>query len=301
MKDCLVTKLKGTVDNEFLPPYDSASITFLPHETNAVFNIIAPNAVLKLAGNAEIWDTDNDVSLGKTATIKSSASSYTHLAITPCDSDCVLFITPKYGQRLPALKFFAPSIGFDIGDLKYFSDVATVYMPDPAAVVPTNNNVYGNINDINGSGITKLRLLSDNIEGDINSLLDSYLNKSSLTEFSVSGGNLECTLGDWSAFTGITTTFNISTPKATGVFSSLASMPNLTRCRFSIQMPLITGSVEDFVAIAKTRGAGSLRIDNIKRILPNITYNGVPISTNSDVADSAKTISWDASGNITWS
>lgn len=66
-------------------------------------------------------------------------------------------------------------------------------------------------------------------------------------------------------------------------------------------MPLITGSVEDFVAIAKLRGAGSLRIDNIKRILPNITYNGVPISTNSDVADGAKTISWDASGNITWS
>ena len=299
MKNCLVTKLKGTVDNEFLPLYDSAGITFLPHETNAVFSIIAPNAVLKLAGNAEIWDADDNISLGKVTTLGSSATHYYHLAITPCDSDCVLFITPKYGQSLPGLKFDSPSEGFDIGDLKYFSNIATIYLPGPE--FPANNNVYGNINDINGAGITKLRLSSDNIEGDINSLLDSYLNKSSLTEFIVSGGNLECTLGDWSAFTGITTGFGVSTPKATGIFSSLASMPNLSRCRFNIQMPLITGSVEDFVAIAKLRGAGSLRIDNIKRILPNITYNGVPISTNSDVADGAKTISWDASGNITWS
>lgn len=117
--NCLITKLKSVVDNEFLQPYDTLSIIILPHSSNAPFEIKAPGATLKLAGNAQLYDTISGTNLGKTVVLSSSDAS---LAVTPCDSVCVLFIGPKYGGHLSILNII--NLNYSGLDLKDFGSPA---------------------------------------------------------------------------------------------------------------------------------------------------------------------------------
>jgi hypothetical protein len=64
----------------------------------------------------------------------------------------------------------------------------------------------------------------------------------------------------------------------------------------------VYGSIEELVALGLTvvGGAGSMKLYNLKN-LPNVTYQGVSVSENTNIPSISPVLSWDAQGNISWS
>ena len=326
--NCLITKLKGTVQNDSLPYLNALML-----EVNAGKSIFisvgtAPiDTSVKLVGNGH-FESVNGVDLGKTYSFPGTNAA--GIFAVSDGASCNVHITPKY--NFDSLQLQGRSAGYGgiddaIIDLSQFIYNNTLH-----------NRPFYNL------GISKF--VSTNIEA-LNSIAEAPIT------INVSGGTFMESVNDVCLDTLLlamdtnpknqaaiqqTTSINVTIQNNTFAgtntrtapyinLSTLDSMVNIIKGNFRIGMkgdikylykvvhdnttdstvyteavfyPQVTGSLEELVSFAQSKGrtTGKINIEFLPRWI-NVTYQGQSLS-NLTITSSAKNyIAWDAQGNIT--
>lgn len=270
MNECLITKLKSSVNDESLPIFNGFRFSFRIGETNK--NGYVASAGL-IAGNTEIEILDDDVFITRVAGNATFVNDKKVLlgdesidypgffinkvsdGITTHKVNCIL--RGKYNlSQLPELY----GLEYGLNDLRYCDDLS-------ALRISTESNIGGNLFDF-----PSLKRLST-IE-----VYDTYSSK-------VFEGNIKDLLkkmdtGTLEYFRGVFSKVKIEN---IDVFSNFTKLKLLAACSLSNK---IEGTIENFVS--GQRSAGRTSCSNFTLSLENssVTFNG------SLVAEGSRVLSW---------
>ena len=326
--DCLVTKLKGTIQNENLPYFNALLVEVNARKSISINPGSAPiNTSVKLVGNGHL-ESVNGVDLGKTYSFPGTGAVGIY-AVSDGES-CKVHITPKYTFDSLLLQGNASEYeGVEDGilDLSQFIYNNTLY----------NRPFYN---------LKALKLVFTNIES-LNSIAEAPIN------FVVGGGTFmesvndicldsfllamdtnpknQAVLQQTSALALViqnNTLVGTNTRTAPYInLSTLDAMVNVIKSNFRIGMkgdikylykvvhdgvtaptvyteavfyPYVTGSLEELVSFAQSKGrtTGKINIEFLPRWI-NVTYQGQSLSNLTITASAKNYIAWDAQGNIT--
>jgi hypothetical protein len=313
--NCLVTKLKGSVDNDNLSKIGEIKITIAPDDTIAECLALLPSSTdpsysyARIVGDANFLDSNGGI-IGKSLTygdVISGGISESKMRISPSESEVILFVNVRYNaisftgsidksnrMSMEIDEFEYNSNSFDYFTLtNYFGtqgisasgDVSKLKLTigrSPNLLILACPNLYGSINDLlerSSSYIEKFSTYNSKIRIDLSSI--SWGSLTSLRELYIGGE----TYGDFAAFSNI--------PSLSTIYATHGDV-----------MTHLTGSIEGFVENAKTRGAGSVKLPWPQNLI-EVTYRGVklPAATGTEggpIKSLNNTFNWDAQGNITW-
>ena len=291
--NCLLTKLKGIVDNDSLVPYGYVKFT-IHAGTKKCRMYIGGAFDAKIKGEANFLDAEGQV-IGKEITTNSN-----YVYISASETESYVFVECRY-ERLDWLSFAVPTgqeADYDQGrfsiDLEQFSyspdfrgittvssnarnflfgDASKFLKPEWTHMItlylPDNESVYGDISEVIPTSITSINLFNTGIAVDL-----AKISELSIPNF-------------------------IMPSKAYGDFAELGKISGFNML-YGVNVVGVTGSIEGFVENAKIRGAGRVMFEWCG-YFPNVTYKGISLATSTEVIRGSNVyFNWDAEGNITW-
>lgn len=254
MKNCLITKLKGTVDNSSLLKLGEVLTTIDSVSSPTLLNLYpVTGKTLTISADTNCLSINNGVSYTNEVVISDNTECYVN------NADAVnLKIYPKY----------------DILKAGKWND------EDNASTVIKNIDIFAY-----STNIVEIKLRNSNTDnGDIKNIKKCI----NLTSLEVNDG-CTCNLSDLAGFTVLR---HLTLPKNSyGNLSVLANIPTLIEINNCFGNSRITGSIEEFVSIRRAAGqtTGQISGGYLFANCPNITFNGNPMGNN----DSNK-LTWDA-------
>lgn len=268
MEKCLVTKLKGVVDNDSLVRIGEivVHIDCLSEDQNIIaiggliendITLEAPLGVKLAVRQDKLNEGTNILSIPYQTTVFGTVGSYD------------VKIRGKYNIR-----YFSSQTAddFNIENLKYSDNITGLSV----------KNIYGDISNIaRWNKIETLHVLNGLI-GDV-SVVN---NKSTLKTLNISNSNVDgilnvAALNNLESFT-FTNTPKVSNINITDINSTVI---------INIQGGQIIGTIESFVKSQKEKGRNTC--DNIGIYLPNCSFGNI-----NNLESAALILSWDASNNI---
>lgn len=327
--ECLVTKLKGNVQNDNLPYFNALLFEVSAGKKISVNVGITPiNASAKLVGNGH-FETSNGTNIGKTYSFPSTGE--VSIYAVSDGSSCKVYITPKYN--------------FDYLSLTGLTDTAISGIDD--GIIDISQFIYNNtVGNRPFRSLHLRRFVFNNIES-LNSIAEAPM------YVIVSGGQFMESVSDICLDTFllamdtnpknqyylqtyeflsiiIQNNFITGTETRTAPYinlSTLDSMTNVIKGNLRVGMKGdikylykvvhdsdashtvftesafyldITGSLEELVSFAQSKGraTGKINIEFLPKLI-NVTYQGQSLSNLTIPASSKNYISWDAQGNIT--
>lgn len=262
--ECLVTKLKATVNDDSLPVL--GALTFIKRAMSgqtAVNNayvemVVSEICELKVVEGSGFY-TDNTVTTidpNKVKTIYPPGTNYLYVA-----PGTKLRLTPKY----PLTKLLLNAAELNVEELAYINELtnvsATLYAKGNIGVVDMSSYKFISFSN------------SSDVFGDIAQCKLS----SALTHINISDTSIEGDIAD--------------------AFGACTNLGTLTISRINI-----TGTIESFVEAQRANGrtSGSVKIPYVGECSA-LTYNGVRLATNPPVTSGINnTLNWTDS-TITWS
>lgn len=265
MNECLITKLKSSINDASLLKVGECRITKIATATAASDLVITmgfkTKSTVSIVNDGYITDSTLTNNLGKTLDFTANVDKTFYVS-----SGSILSFD-KY--EINYIEFDAASVELDvfvyansikriessrseiIGELKEISHLVELNQLTLIPTAEAKNKLSGNLSDIKGlTNLVGLNVAKSNITGDISSLID------------------------------------------------MTKMGYLT-----LSDTTIGGSIESFVngQIANGRTSGSIRF-GFPKACKNITYKGVSLSTSSEIPTNTgnSTLSWTSDGTITW-
>lgn len=290
--NCLVTKLKGAVDNDSLPEYGKVKIKINDGDVAPFYWGTTPGT-MKVTGSLYFTNQAGD-NLGKTMEISSTLSSY---RISSGEGYLIL----PYKYTLPTyidFSFLKSRVVFDIHDFAYSN---FIHYNDTINLSETK--CFGDISDIAFDHVFLIFKGCTDITGSIHKTIITLHEKNlSVKRLVLLSTNIDFDYNDCQYMPDLEA---LSGSKSShGDFSKLG----LTKVTSTYNYPAdgITGSIEGFVAnkisVGLTTGRFNLQFPAAYTAL---TYTGQPIASlvaSGVIPDGGNTnFSWDAQGNITWS
>lgn len=266
MKNCLITKLKTSIDDNNIPYLGELRLKMKPVASPTVDSAYVSigstkEGTIRILNDGvfyKINTTTVDETAGKE---KKLLDGTTEVYVSP---ESVISILPRYGIT----SIFANGATLDISHLDYIENLKSISV--------SGSELTGSIDVFKGyKNLQTVHLRqSKNIVGNIESLKDS----TNLKKVHFANTNVEGSLV--SAF---------------GNKTQLAVL--------ELSETKVTGSIEGLVSaqIAAGRTSGSIQMPWAKAT-NTITFEGNLLSQNANISSSATTtFSWDSSGAITWS
>ena len=262
--DCLVTKLKGAVDDSSLIRIGELRIKFnkvqTPTQKTQGFTFkFNKNAKLEIIGDG--YFTDSDLSANKGKTLEIPAGTTTNVYVSNGDFD--IAVLDKYS--LEVINFYAQGISgvslddmknrlIDFGDLKYSINMINISV--------SSSQASGDISAF--QNLTNLTLLNINftqVSGDISALE----NLTALTILELN--SCVSVSGDISALENLTalTKLTLSKSQVSGDISALENLTALTK--LSLDSTQVSG---DISALENLTQLEEVRIDNAHGNLSNL-------------------------------
>ena len=271
MNKCLITKLKGSVNNNNLLKIGEMRLRIAKNVTPTStvrkidFNVSKP-ITLGIVGEGYFTDSNLAENKGKTVTLnpgeKSIFVSNDVEEIAILDKYSIIKFSSNYGKTL----------SLDISALKYSTALVELYLP--------NTQVDGNIGDLKAlTALTKLYLPNTQVDGNIGDLkaltalqylfvFDTQVNGNigdlkaltALTSLSLSGTQVNGNIGDLKALTALTNLniFNSQTP----LTGDVGTLGTLTKCTdIGLKYCKLTGdlatlpSVCRFISFSNDKGS----------------------------------------------
>ena len=238
---CLVTKLKGTVNNNTLTKVGELRIKFSKVQTASAstqyLNIsVKSNQTISIVGEGYFTDSALSQNKGKTISI-SGANNTVYVSNTGCE----VSVPDKY--NITDLSFgnndariFNKEL--DLNDLSY-SPLNSLYLP--------YSNLTGSLDGLrNITSILSLNIIGANDTGD----LDSLKGLTSLTSLSLANTNVT---GDLDSLKGLTslTSLSLANTNVTGDISSLQRLTSLATLNLGCVNTMIIGNIDIFKSFAK--------------------------------------------------
>lgn len=313
--NCLVTKLKGSVDNDSLSKIGEIKITIAPGNTTAeclalISGITDPSyPYARIVGDANFLDPNGGI-IGKSLTwgdIKGDGISGNRVRVSPSNSEVTLFINVRYNAIFfTGEKDTSHRMSMNIDEFAFNSNTFEYFTPTD--YFGTNGiSVSGDVSKLKltiGLSPNMLTLTGPNLYGSINDLLErssSYIQRLSTYNSKV---RIDLSSISWGSFTSLSIIFLGG--ETYGDFAVFGNIPllNYLYATSNGAMAHLTGSIEGFVENAKTRGAGSVKLPWPMNFT-EVTYGGVklPVATGTEggpIHSADNTLNWDAQGNITW-
>lgn len=282
MGNCLVTKLKGTVDNNNLPKLGEGVVRVNYSAERTSFSLY-PKASLAIRVSDGLHIEDEaGKNYGQVAPV-----NYEGTSLYVSAGEGYLFFD-KYNVTYTFLANDRYTI--DINEFKFKSNNSALTL---SSISGRNPNAYGDITDFEGRA-QQLDIFGASVTGSLKKFL--LANKDILLGTDIcSGVNVDCE--DLSQCTKLTRFFTegINTGNIKGDFNSLGKTA-LNNIYIQEATNALHGSIEGFVAerLKVNKAAGTLKIGYT--ILHGVTYQGVPVNT---VGYGNWQFTWDAEGNIT--
>ena len=299
--ECLVTKLKGVVDNDNLKKVGEVCFDVAGATSERPVSV----RIIVTSGSITIRTTS-----GCSLTNSQGDDWGTSHTFNNGDCNCQVigtgrvFVDNKYKHSYFSLQNNKASI--DINEIMYSADQRnyqnTFWVILSNVGQATRTKVYGVLDDKNlNYGALGFTAIS-NANG-ISGTLDNYVKSGKCRTFACAALTSTVTL-DLSSFEGQSQCDIIGLGDGTtGEIKWLADT-KLTAALGTNGIYIsrnITGSIEDFVtrAIANGKTTGTLKI-NSAEICIGITFQGVPVNTLAQVGHSNILFTWDSQGNITY-
>ncbi len=273
MNNCLVTKLKGVVNNDSILKLGEVKINFADKGSASFSVYYDEEADLKIEG-ASFKNEENTV-LGNT--MKASAGSQTK--VFPTSRPCMISLFNKYAIT----KINSSGNGFDV-DLAQLLQCKRM-----TSVILNETQVHGNIDGLSlMSNLSEIGFNTTDVSGDLSSLSHTtqltYLNfgktkmsgdistiagNKGLKSLIVSNTNISGDVSVLSDLTGLAT-FSAYSNKLSGNINTLGRLTKLSEINF--EDTLVTGDVKELGSALHSNG----KVSGTFQLVLNdrITYNG---------------------------
>lgn len=286
MGNCLVTKLKGSVDAEGLPVF--GALNFKVNAGNNVARInIAGNKKVTVTGDCYITDVDGTQNLGKTGTVN---------GLMYFKGNGYVSVEDKYS--IGNLTIVTEYISGDINEIAYINGGDNLYLSS-GNLGANHADFYGDVTNIVFNWKTLFFSGNSKLTGNLKKTIDSKAKD--IVEISTYGTSIELDLA-WLRNTTNLKAFAAGS-KAYGDFAALGHTKLSDVYFVPASAKIVTGTIEQFVAnkIASGQTSGTFNLKWPGTFL-NVTYKGTPLPNNNDVTDQTGncTFTWDSAGNITW-
>ena len=322
--DCLVTKLKGTVNDDSLLPLGGMFLKVVSDPSQSADNrnlalVSSKNQTVSVVGGANNFTTNSDLVTGASNTMILNAGVTIQRYCK--DGDYNILIPNKYSLvQIGSWARALITIGFNLESIKFSKGLKVISTRVTAGnvegdlsnlaglnlrYVAAGKNVYGDIkviDEINWSTET-------NIDGGIPAAFSVYSEDKKITGniASLIGSSVLTQLG-FNGQTGISGTLAQIAEKFPNLTSLGIPHTNITGNIKDITCPLtymgvydcagINGSLEEFVATQRSHGRTTGTCSNGGYWTRNITLNGLALNSSND-----NNFSWTASqitcGDIT--
>ena len=251
MGNCLVTKLKGSVNDESLRRLGEMKLHVDSVSNSVIFSLnLDADVTIRIVGNGYFVSNDN-TNLGKTIATK----NYDNKDIKANGSNFDVFISNKDTIK----GIYLTNVVFDLSELAYCTSLTVFVDWNTPSILTGDISIFknlknlinihiegskqitGQLSDIAGmTNLTTLSLPSPNITGQ----LSDIAGMTNLTTLSLPSPNITGQLSDIAGLTNLTTLY-LSSPNITGQLSDMDKFPNLTNC---IQMG-ININIGDFAKL----------------------------------------------------
>lgn len=291
MEKCLITKLKGSVDNNSLLKLGEMRIKVSEDTSNTpsrhkIVLTFYEDAVLSIIGNGYFTNDSLSANNGKSISVK----AYVQTELYVSNGNFEISIPNKYA--LTYFRIYASNISVDIEDLKYSTELTSIILsetPSYGDISALSNltkltyigafmctKIYGDISALsNLTGLTNFGLVSTKISGDISVLS----NLTGLTMFTISETNVS---GDISALSNLTglTNFDLANTNIMGDIASLQSLTGLTD--FGINDTNVSGDIASLQSLTslQTIAASSNLSGDLSKLPSSVYYITFKQSTN---------------------
>lgn len=264
MAQCLVTKLKGTVNNNSLPKIGELRIKFRKVSSPSVDSQYLNLSIINTQSITIVGDgyfTDSTLSQNKGTTLSITGNNN---IVYVSNTNCEVSIPNKYNITdlnlgnnskrifnkeldLDQLKYSplnsinAPYVNL-IGGLDSLKNITSLM-----SIIMQGSNVTGNISSLKNLTLLKtLDLVNTNVIGD----LDNLKGLTSLTSIYLNNTNIA---GDISSLSGLTSLNNLSlgNTNAIGDISSLQNLTSLASLNLGCVNTMITGNIDIFKSFTK--------------------------------------------------
>ena len=275
MGNCLITKLKGNVDNDSLPKFGKIEVPISVNNSNEFVHLLRlSDTMAKKEFECEIIGEGNFIggsfpngeNLGKSVTLSSSLQQ-----VYVSNGEFKLIIGNIYNiNKITGVLYrFADFNMFKYSDIYSISNEFTTAKPGIGGkIIAWQNLTFVYTSD------------ADKITGNVSELANCPLNALMIT-----GTGITSNVSDLSQLTTLT---NLQVTSTGGELSDLGTLTNLSQLTV---MGHLSGSVESFVQALRTNGKTSGSIKTNGRLGDDITFDGEHIS-NDYVAN--ETLVWTA-------
>lgn len=236
MEKCLITKLKGTVDNNSLLKLGEMRIIVKEDSSNTpsrhkIALTFYEDTVLSIIGNGYFTDDSLSANKGKSISVK----AYVQTELYVSNGNFEISIPNKY--TLTYFRIYPSNISVDIEDLKYSTELTSIILSETPS--------YGDISAL--GNLTKLTYIGAFICSKINGDISALSNLTALTRIGFSNTKVN---GDISALRNLTalTSLSISNNNVMGDISSLQSLVALTN--FDLSKTNVSGDISSLQSIA---------------------------------------------------
>lgn len=288
MEKCLVTRLKGTVDNDALPVFGALNFKVSAGDNVAeIIMIGVAGAAVKTSGGCYLTNQEGTQNLGNTAT----ASNTYYLYVK---GNGYVSVSNKYS--LGYFSCISTDVSVDVND---FAHNGGEFLTASSNITKEGCDIYGDITDIVLNWENLQLANCANLSGSIKKTID--VNGNNLLSLHSYGTQIELDLA-WLRNTPNLKTFNAGV-KVYGDISALGHTKLSTAYFAAASANVVTGTIEQFVAnkIASGQTSGTFNLQWPSTFL-NVTYKGTPLPNNDAVTDKTDkcTFTWDSAGNVTW-
>ena len=213
MGNCLVTKLKGSVNDESLRRLGEMKLHVDSVSNSVIFSLnLDADVTIRIVGNGYFVSNDN-TNLGKTIATK----NYDNKNIKANGSNFDVFISNKDTIK----GIYLTNVVFDLSELTYCTSLTEFVDWNTSSILTGDISIFKNLKN----------LINIHIEGSkqITGQLSDIAGLTNLTTLSLSSPNITGQLSDIAGLTNLTT-LSLSSPNITGQLSDMDKFPNLTNC-----------------------------------------------------------------------
>ena len=291
MKKCLITKLKGSVDNNSLLKLGEMRIKVSEDSSNTpsrhkIALTFYEDTVLSIIGNGYFTNDSLSANNGKSISVKANVQTELYVS----NGNFEISIPNKYA--LTYLRIYPSYISVNIEDLKYSSELTNITITETPSYGDISalrnltklthigafvcNEIYGDISALsNLIGLTTLGLNGTKVSGDISALS----NLTSLINLDISNTNISGDISVLSSLTGLIA-FDATNTSVSGNISALSNLIGLTR--FAIPGTNISGDISALQSLTslQTIIASSNLSGDLSKLPSSVYYLSFKQSTN---------------------
>lgn len=273
MANCLVTKLKGVVNNPNLLPIGYVRL----HAKSISGAYTAENAKLQIT-----------IKNGETCTISTPNGGYFALSFAGLDTDRLATYTIKADSAVEG----SSTVVLFFANADYDILISNKYSIRILAGSNTAKNVVtGDINDLKFSDSIELLIVNNDWVGELSSLS----NKQNLTQLNLEGTSVSGNINNLQSDTSLT---NITLNRANNIYGNIDDLGPLTSLVsfFAADVAGISGTIEGFVAgqINSGKTTSTTNPTQMFRALSFATFNGQIYATENNYCY----ISWESASKI---